>query len=178
MRTRGAASGDALAIARIHVASWRAAYRGLMPDALLDKLSVDERAAAWRTAIDRGEPAVEVAVDDAGDVVGWVAFGRCRDGGAPPTTGEVWAIYVDPPRWWQGAGRALWRAARDAMRTNYTEAVAWVLRGNERAQRFYAAAGFAIEPDVVKYADFAGVALAHIRCTAHLARTPDRASNP
>ncbi|HUQ39529.1 MAG TPA: hypothetical protein VM030_05200, partial [Acidimicrobiales bacterium] len=38
---------DARAIAEVHVASWLAAYRGIIDDDVLDGLSVDARAARW-----------------------------------------------------------------------------------------------------------------------------------
>ena len=44
-------SDDAAGIATTHVASWRAAYRGLLPQSLLDDLSVDRRTEQWREAI-------------------------------------------------------------------------------------------------------------------------------
>ncbi len=45
---RRAAPVDAAAIALVHVRAWQAAYRGLMPDDVLERLSVDERALRWR----------------------------------------------------------------------------------------------------------------------------------
>lgn len=39
---------DARAIAAVHIASWRAAYRGLLPDAALDALTLDGREGDWR----------------------------------------------------------------------------------------------------------------------------------
>ena len=44
---RDATPDDAHAIATVHVASWQVAYRGFMPDAVLDGLSVDDRARKW-----------------------------------------------------------------------------------------------------------------------------------
>jgi hypothetical protein len=40
---RRASQSDARAIAEVHVASWRETYRGIVPDAFLDALSVAER---------------------------------------------------------------------------------------------------------------------------------------
>ena len=37
---------DAREIAEVHVAGWKAAYRGMVPDELLDELTVDGRRAA------------------------------------------------------------------------------------------------------------------------------------
>ena len=42
---RSARPGDAEAIAQLHVASWRVAYRGIVDDAYLDALDVGARAA-------------------------------------------------------------------------------------------------------------------------------------
>ena len=44
---RDATAADAHALATVHVASWRAAYRGLMPDEVLAGLSVPEREQLW-----------------------------------------------------------------------------------------------------------------------------------
>ena len=45
---RDAAADDAAAIARVHAASWQAAYRGIVDDDRLDRMSVDEREQRWR----------------------------------------------------------------------------------------------------------------------------------
>ena len=51
VEVRQAIDGDAQAIAEVHVASWQGAYRGLLPDALLDGQSVERRAQWWTQAI-------------------------------------------------------------------------------------------------------------------------------
>ena len=45
---REATAFDSTALARVHVASWRAAYRGIIDDDWLDALSVDAQAARWQ----------------------------------------------------------------------------------------------------------------------------------
>lgn len=45
VRLRDATAGDGAAMGRIKVATWRAAYRGLLPDAALDALDPDVEAA-------------------------------------------------------------------------------------------------------------------------------------
>lgn len=60
--------------------------------------------------------------------------------------GELRAIYLDPDRWGEGLGRLLHDAALRVLReAGHRQATLWVLDTNERAQRFYAAAGW--EPD-------------------------------
>jgi len=45
---REATSDDARAIAEVHMASWRWAYRGDLPAEFLDGLTVDDREREWR----------------------------------------------------------------------------------------------------------------------------------
>ena len=56
-----ASSSDCRAIAQIHVDAWRVAYDGIVPSDYLAALSVDQREAMWRTAVERGTPRVLVA---------------------------------------------------------------------------------------------------------------------
>lgn len=55
---RPARPDDAEAIADAHVRGWLVAYRGLVPDTVLDGFSVERRAAFWRDTI-----AAETAAD-------------------------------------------------------------------------------------------------------------------
>ena len=63
MNLRAAEARDAEAIAGVHVASWRAAYRGLMSDEVLDLWVLEDHGGARRFY----------------EVVGFVADGRRRD---------------------------------------------------------------------------------------------------
>lgn len=145
MRIRPATREDARPIAEVHVASWRHAYRGLLPDDYLEKLSVDEREAqrlAW-FADPRSSSGVLVAEDDAGRVVGFATFGPSRDDDAPMGTGEVPAIYVDPAEVGTGIGRQLIEETAAALReAGFTRATLWVLEENESARRFYESVGW------------------------------------
>jgi L-amino acid N-acyltransferase YncA len=151
MNIRRALLSDARAVAEVHVQTWQSAYRGIVPDSFLDALSVDSREAAWHEWISRGSP--ELWVAEAQSVItGWVAFGPSRDGDAALTVGEVEAIYVTPSHWSTGTGRELWKAARARlMERKFTSATLWVLEENQRATRFYRAAGF--EPNLASRKD-------------------------
>jgi ribosomal protein S18 acetylase RimI-like enzyme len=133
----------------VHVRSWQAAYRGLLSQEYLDglDLNLDEREARWRDAIAQSETSLLVAVVE-GTVVGWVAYGACRDGdlASAVVVGEIWAIYLLPQYWSTGLGRALWLAAKTELRkSGFYSATLWVLADNARAIRFYRAAGFVAE---------------------------------
>ena len=48
---RGAEQADVPSIAQVHVQAWRETYTGLVPQEVLDTLSLEERAAMWRGAL-------------------------------------------------------------------------------------------------------------------------------
>ncbi len=141
---RRATGDDARAMAAMHVRAWRAAYRGIVPDAHLDGLDPEARAARYRLEPSGpGDPETWLAVDGAGgDVIGFVTTGPCRDADLPGA-GEVWSIYVDPGRWRGGVGTALMADAVARLeRAGFREAVLWVLTDNARARRFYETSGW------------------------------------
>jgi ribosomal protein S18 acetylase RimI-like enzyme len=147
VEVRQAVPEDASAIAAVHVGSWQAAYRGLLPDELLDGLSAAQREVTWREAMTGdAPPAVYVAVVD-GAVVGFCAVAAPgRDSDVGDDTAEIGAIYVDPGLWRTGVGRALMDVAlRDLRADGWRWVTLWVLAENEPAREFYARFGF--EPD-------------------------------
>ena len=61
----------------------------------------------------------------------------------PPGAAEVHAIYLLEEVQGTGVGRALLERVTEAMRANgYRHAVLWVFEANDRARRFYEAAGW------------------------------------
>ena len=159
---------DARAVARIHVDAWRAAYASVLPADFLAALSVDERQTMWRESIAAGTPTLLVARDH-GAVAGWLSVGPSRDGDAPAGRAEIWALYVDPGRWSTGTGRALWAHAGALLREQgCTTCSLWVFARNERALRFYRAAGFVQESPVAKTFELGGAAIEEVRFVARL----------
>jgi GNAT superfamily N-acetyltransferase len=136
---REAVRADAEAIARVHVDSWRGAYRGLLPDEVLANLSVERRRRGWESFLGDDASRVLVAEED-GRIVGFASVGPCAE---EPDAAELFAIYLDPGYWDRGLGRGLMERAVEAMSgLGHTEAILWVLAANERARRFYEAAGW------------------------------------
>jgi GNAT superfamily N-acetyltransferase len=161
-QVRAAVAADAPQVASVHADSSHAAYEGLAP-AGAPSLPIERRRAFWRDAIEFGEPLVQVALD--GDkVIGFVGYDRSRDPHSKATTGEIWALYVEPSRWGQGAGLALWDAAREGLlEEGCTEVTLWIPLCNERALRFMELAGFKRELSSAKTAVVGGVKLEEIR---------------
>jgi RimJ/RimL family protein N-acetyltransferase len=150
---------------RLHVLSWKAAYRGLIPQDYLDSLDVDQRAEHWRQALcrprERAPILVAVAEDD---VLGFTGFGSILDAGSmPPTVGQLYGIDVRPDRWGLGVGRALLAAAHTGLADRgYDTAVLWVLPGNQRARTVYEHYGWRYD-GVDRTADVFGVTVPEIR---------------
>ncbi|MDN3519132.1 GNAT family N-acetyltransferase [Aquisalimonas lutea] len=140
--TRIADTRDAADIARVHVASWRAAYRGILPDDLLDRLTVADREALWQQVLSDDRVQVAVVEENAA-VRGFLSVGPSRDAGAGKDTGEVSAIYLDPDVWRRGHGSLLMdRAVQMARSNGWSQLTVWVLRENTGARAFYEHMGF------------------------------------
>ena len=154
---RPARPGDGEAIARVHVDSWRAAYRDLLPVAVLDGLSAAQRTRHWdRVLLPASMDRVVVAERD-GEVVGFghvgpardaevVGFGHvgpARDADVDPTTGQLATIYLRPEFWGSGVGRRVHEAAlAELAGLGYRHVVLWMLSTNVRAARFYRRQGW------------------------------------
>lgn len=155
MPIRHALPSDAAAIAAVHVRSWQAAYRDLLPAPYLDALDPAERAVAWRERLtDPAGPVVLVAegAAEAGAVDAFVAFRAWRgeEAAEPSATAELSALYAAPEAWGRRVGRALLAAAVAAMRaTGFREAGLWVFEDNARARAFYQAAGWSPDGEAV-----------------------------
>jgi GNAT superfamily N-acetyltransferase len=145
LEIRAPRADELLAVAEVRVASWRAAYAGLVPDSELAAIGQPDRLERW---VERARTSTEATLLVAllgGEVVGFSAYGSERSELAPAVAqrGEVYAIYVRPDRWGAGAGHALMTATCDALRSDGYDAVSlWVLEGNARGITFYVRAGF------------------------------------
>jgi len=132
LRVRVARPEDAESVARLHVRSWQVGYRGLLPDDYLDRLRPEDRTGHYAFGSSDPElPHTIVALEEH-VMRGFATTGPCRDSDQP-ATGELFALYVDPDSWGAGVGQLLIRESRG----HFTDAVLWVLVGNERACRFY-----------------------------------------
>jgi len=136
---RDAIVDDADAIAYVHVRTWQTAYRGIVPDAYLDRLNERARSKVWSEMLEEGHDAL---VGVRGErVVGFADWGPSRDGDGAGAA-ELYAIYVLASEWGTGIGPVLLAAAVDAMRPSAGEATLWVLADNARARRFYEREGW------------------------------------
>ena len=149
LRLRPATPDDAPELAGVHVAAWRAGYRGIVPDAYLEGFTVQRGTARLRKFLSAeaaaGESGRTYAAEHEGRLVGLLTLGGCRDADAEPgTDGEIWGIYIAPQYWRRGVGRFLCgHAERLLASLGCTVVRLWVLEANHRARRFYEAMEFA-----------------------------------
>jgi ribosomal protein S18 acetylase RimI-like enzyme len=142
MLIRPAQVEDANAIAAVHVAVWNETYRGIMPDTLLDRMNVEERARAWAARI----PALAtnrqtLMVADDGDVVGFAGCGP-RRGDHLPSDGEIYMVNLLSRAKRKHIGAKLMHAMAEALEhSNFQSAGLWVLEKNLPARAFYARLG-------------------------------------
>jgi ribosomal protein S18 acetylase RimI-like enzyme len=166
---RAATLDDTEALCALHIAAWQAAYRGLIPDEILDSLDLDAWVTRRRETFTTG-PRVIVAVDGQDRPLGHTMIDTYRIDQDPdrrdPAFGEIWAIYAHPDHWGTGVGHALIQAALAAL--PQPEVRLWVLEDNPRARSFYERNG--LHPDGTR-ADWSprgsDVRLAEIRYAIH-----------
>jgi GNAT superfamily N-acetyltransferase len=144
VRIRPAVPADASLLAELHVRSWQAGYRGLLPQPLLDGLDPVARLARWEAILQDTDWTGEgtLVAEDGDELVGFARLCPERDTQLR-TAGEVAAFHVAPDHWRKGVGGRLMSAAlRQLTDAGFDTAMLWVLSGNEGAIRFYEATGW------------------------------------
>lgn len=155
---RPARSSDADEIARIQLATWRIAYRRMVPAHVLDRLDQEYLARGWSEAIDsppspRHRVLVAVEQAEAQHVVGFSASGPADEQALAPDEkplGDDVAAVTDllvEPRWGRrGHGSRLLAATVDLWRADgFTAAVAWAYDADKVTQAFLSSTGW--QPD-------------------------------
>ncbi len=129
MRIRPATPNELSAIAAVHAASWRDAYRDMLPDDYLDHQVSDDLARQWRD-LEIG-PRDVVLVAEQETVVGFIAV-WCRP------DPYIDNLHVLPQGRSGGIGKKLMQAAAERLvRQGQSTAYLWVLADNHHAIRFY-----------------------------------------
>lgn len=163
VEVRDAVAADALAIADAHTTAWQVAYRGVVPDSVLDDPAMREaRIDGWTRRLNEGPP-VGAGDPDNRIFAGLVdrrvvGFGHAGLEANPPDElvggrrGEVYGFYVHPDAWGSGVASRLMTACVEELRSRQLpSAVLWVLRDNPRARRFYEKAGWSTTGEAIQF---------------------------
>jgi GNAT superfamily N-acetyltransferase len=139
---RRATAGDAPAIARVRIDSWRTTYRGLIPDAYLDGMQVDASIAIWDRVLTAGPNTTSVFVAEHADEIVGFASGAMLAEPKHDINAELIAIYLRREFQRVGLGRRLVGAVIDAQSAHgATGLLTWVIAGNKAARAFYESLG-------------------------------------
>ena len=119
----------------VHYKSWHETYLGLIDAGYLEGITLEKC-----VGIARQRPEDIIVAKDGGRVIGFVGCGAYRDE-TLPGYGEVFAIYVLKEYHGQKVGYELMNAALERL-SDYRKVAVWVLKGNDKAIRFYERYGF------------------------------------
>jgi ribosomal protein S18 acetylase RimI-like enzyme len=167
MTIRMAVPQDAAELGKMHIASWRETYPGILPDAMLSALSVEGRTAMWERILrdpEKADSTVVHLVEHGNTIMGFGSCGsqRLETLKEKGYAGEIGAIYVLRAFQRQGVGaRLMSTMALDLTSRGFNAASLWVLRENAVARAFYERLGGQVvdeREDVRKEATLAEVA--------------------
>jgi ribosomal protein S18 acetylase RimI-like enzyme len=139
---RYADSSYAKILGVIHAQSWKVAYKGIIPDEVLDNITAEKREQRFYTAItERGEENFLIFKGE--EAAGFLMIEQCRDEDLDETHGEICGIYLHPDYWNQGIGAKLMNWGLEELKNRgYKTITLWVLEENVRAREFYEKLGF------------------------------------
>ncbi len=138
MIVRQAKPTDASTIARIHVDTWRNAYKEIIPDEVLNKLSYEKREKMWSNTLNNKEnkSIIYVGEIEPQKVVGFVDGGKERMNN-PLYKGELYGIYILEEYQRKELGKLLVQSlVSELLKTNIQSMLVWVLADNPY-RRFY-----------------------------------------
>lgn len=138
MLIRKAIQEDALAIATVHVNSWKETYRGIICQEFLESLKIEERLKLWEEILSQSTDAtpVFVAVNSTNEIIGFASFGSERTKKFSADC-ELYAIYILDSYKRRKIGLELLLVGVDELlKQNYNSMLVWVLEEND-SRGFY-----------------------------------------
>jgi GNAT superfamily N-acetyltransferase len=135
---RRATVADASVIAAVRIDSWRATYRGIIPDDYLDGMKVEDSTAIWSRILSATSSAANVFVAEVdGEVLGFAAGMTLKEAKLGYDS-ELTAIYLEPSVQRAGIGRRLVaHVAATLSSAGANNMLVWVLAENRQARQFY-----------------------------------------
>ncbi|MDX8000175.1 GNAT family N-acetyltransferase [Xenorhabdus sp. Reich] len=141
-KIREAHLSDAREIALLHVKSWQAAYKNILPSKKLDTLSLSEKITSWKKRLNYSEINLPktLIVEYDGEIIGFCSFGADPD---ESNIGSILAIYFYPKYWGMGySEKLIYTALKNLQLSGFKLIILWVVEDNVRALRFYKKIGF------------------------------------
>jgi Acetyltransferases len=147
---------DAAAMSYVHSRAWKSAYKEFISREYLHNISDDGWTPMFRRAFIQNIHEAAVFELD-GRITGTITFGKGRVGQtcsmadsiasdsscSCSNSAEIISLYVLPEYWSAKQGYALTRFAVERLKSQgFKDCYLWVIKGNERAERFYRRFGF------------------------------------
>ena len=142
---RLATPADARAIAQVRVESWRTTYKGLIPDAYLAGMTIEDSMKLWERVLTAAQNTTNTFVAEIdGQVVGF-ASAMMKPEAKLGFDSELTGIYLNREVQRAGLGKRLVATAAAAQRAHgATGMIVWVIAGNKAARAFYESLGAAL----------------------------------
>ena len=135
---------DFEAIGNIYATSWKAAYRGMIPQPFLDGLNGGH----WGEVLRKHHNQARVILDGQ-KYAGVSSYCPAREEHMKEW-GEIVSIYLLPEYFGSGYAEPLLQSVmQDLLQMGYTDIFLWTLEENVRAQKFYEKQGFQQNGDTV-----------------------------
>ena len=146
MTFREAEQADLPTIARIHSEAWHEAYRDLIANDVMARITPAARLASWQQWFEESNHQV-ILLTEHGQTLGFIRLCPAGPVADPPENyGELSHLYLDPNAIAKGHGHQLFvHAKRTLEMSGYAGMLLWTLEGNLRARRFYERHG--MQPD-------------------------------
>ena len=142
-------SNDAVILANIQTESWRAAFRGILTDEDLERLTnIDKVTDMYARLLATGKENGYIGeIDGEAHCIAW--WDKSRDADMSDDA-EIICIHSLPNNWRRGYGSLLMdRLLADVSNAGFHKVMLWVFADNHRARAFYEAKGF-VSTDKVK----------------------------
>lgn len=159
---RPARLDDAPGIGRVHARSRHATYRGIMSDAALAAITVEERTQWWTRALTSHDDRwLDLVTEVDGEIVGFSCTGPAGRGwGSTVATYDLYCLYLLPDHLRRGLGRALMERTFSWLRERGVPDLQVLCLWGTTAYLFYEAMGGALV-EQGEHADDDGTMLPH-----------------
>jgi RimJ/RimL family protein N-acetyltransferase len=112
---------DSDVLGKIHSESLQAAFKGIIPDYILNDLfSIERRTKGFMGELSEGSPRTAVVFEE-NEPAGLISFGKCRYGNNHKSCIEIWRVYLAPKFWGSGVAKELieW-GINEILKENFT----------------------------------------------------------
>lgn len=129
---------DSYNIAKLIIAGWQTAYKGLIDDNFLNNMSVDIMTKNWEINIENQSEANNIYVyEENNKILGIIRFGK-PDDSSSNYNAEIHVLYVEPSLKRNGIGSKLFAFAKSYfVNKNTTDMIIWCLQTNLPSIKFY-----------------------------------------